>query len=800
MKKIDMNQNWYVQKEGSPDIRRTNLPDDAMLREKRTSNAKSGSAGAFFEGGKYTYQKEWNVPADLCTKSLILEFEGVYQDCKVFLNDQKIAQHFYGYTGFFIDVTGKVVEGKNKLCVVVDNSKIPNTRWYSGSGIYREVHLYVGEKEYIEPDGIKVTVIGKDQINIKTSCRMNESSRAEINVMDGSQIIASAEGTDVTLTIPDVKPWDAEHPFIYTCRVSLYKDSTVIDSSETRFGMRTLTWGKTGLLVNGIPVKLRGACIHHDNGILGACAFKDAEVRRVRILKEAGFNAIRSAHNPISKAMLDACDEQGMYIMDEAFDMWLVHKNPYDYAGEKYNAYWKQDVQAMIDKDYNHPSVILYSIGNEISELGRPDGQDAAKHMIEFCHKADASRPVTAGINLALAQMASFSKKSKPFANDEDHGIDDTTKAPTSEFFNKLMNYLGNRMDKAAATGHANKIAAELRKIVDIPGYNYATSRYAKDAKEVPNQPTVGSETFTSSLYKNWHLVEQYPTLIGDFMWTGWDYLGESGIGTIQYMDPKTKKNVDSGLIISSGAGVIDICGMERPETGWNKIIWGLQKEPVLAVDPYTHADHFKSKRMWRKADTIRSWSWHGCEGKKGNVIVYSSAPYIKLVCNGKVIGKQKTNEDQALFKNVPYIPGKLEAVEMTQDGKELNSTFLTTAKEETKITLIPDKKELTANGQDLCFLNIEITDQNGTAKSSQDQHLQIKVTGAGTLQGFGSARPTTDENFVDPVHRTFYGKALAVIRAGYAPGNIEVEVSGKNLTKQIIQIKAIEDKEEITL
>ncbi len=790
MRKTDFNRDWSVQKEGDSGIRRVNLPDDAMLREMRSADALSGSAGAFFAGGRYFYRKEWNIAEEQINKTMILEFEGVYQKASVSLNGELLVRWPYGYTNFFVDVTGKAAIGKNELVVVADNSQVPNTRWYSGSGIYREVQLYEGGKEYIHPEGVKVAVTGRNQIQVQVDADIEDSSTIVIEVFDQNKVVVKAQGIAADITIPDVKVWDEETPYLYRCRASIVRAGEVLDEAWVNFGMRTLHWGKEGLLVNGKPVLLRGTCIHHDNGVLGACDFRDAEVRRVRIMKEAGFNAIRSAHNPISKAMLDACDALGMYVIDESFDMWLVHKNPYDYAGETFKQWWRADTDAMISKDYNHPSVIMYSMGNEISELGRQDGQDMAREMVSFCHEKDQTRPVTAGINLALAQMAAMNKNKKEKPGKPEKSSDDTTNAPTSEFFNKMMNILGNQMDKAASRGGAHKIVHVLREIFDIPGYNYATSRYLIDAKERPDQATVGSETMTHSLYRNWQLVKQIPTLVGDFIWTGWDYLGESGLGTVRYMDKKTKKDVDPGLIISGGAGLIDICGKMRPEVGWSRTIWGMEHKPVIGVDPYTHAKHFKSKRMWRKADTIASWSWEGYEGVTQLVTIYADAPQVELFLNGKSFGRKQTVENTAFFKKIPYQPGKLEAVALGADGREIARNSLESANGKTRLRLTPEKTTLLADGQELCFLNIDLVGENGITKSTVDQKLKVEVTGAGTLQGFGSARPNMAENFYSDSHTTYYGKALAVIRAGYEPGKLRVKVSGNGIATQEIELE----------
>ena len=788
MQKTDFNRDWTVQKDGSTEILHVNLPDDAMIREERSKENKTASASAYFAGGKYIYTKIFNLSEDETRQTLILEFEAVYQNAIVFLNGRQVAERPYGYTNFFVDITGKVIAGTNELKVVADNADVPNSRWYSGSGIYREVHLYRSESSYIRPEGLKVQIVDLNTIHIFADAVMQPNEKIVLEIFSDSGKIASAEGTDVTITIPDAHLWSSEDPYLYTCQATLLQGGTVIDTAKSSFGIRTLSWGKDGFLVNNKSVLFRGACIHHDNGVLGACGFHDAECRRVRILKEAGFNAIRSSHNPISKAMLDACDKLGMYVIDEAFDMWLIKKNPYDYAGEKFSKWWKDDIAAMISKDYNHPSVVMYSIGNEITELGLATGQEQARIMTEFCHTQDHTRPVTAGINLMLATMAK-SKKSI-YGTDEDGnvknsgtgGMDD---APTSEFFNIMMNKMGGLINKAAKTKKATAIAEIMSDIFDIPGYNYASSRYKIDAKNHPEQATTGSETLPQTLYDNWQLVKSISTMTGDFMWTGYDYLGESGIGTIQYKDKKTKQPADPGLIISGGAGIIDICGKKRPEVGWSKIIWGLQKTPTIGVDPYTRADYFQSLSMWRITDAVESWSWEGCEGKKASVTVYSDAAKVELFVNGKSAGKKKTKKDIAKFKKIPYEAGKIEAVTYDSSGKETGRTSLISATGKTLIKLTPEATSLCANGQDLCFLNIDLIGENGITKSSVDQNLKIEISGPATLQGYGSARPNIEKSFCSDTFKTFYGKSLAVIRAGYEPGTVTVKVSGKGLDTQ---------------
>ena len=792
MKKLDFNANWTVCKEGSDQIRKVNLPDDAMLFENRSKDNPAGSGGGYFANGKYTYEKVWEVGEDQVDATLIFECEGVYQNTSVLLNGEKVAEWPYGYTNFFADLTGKVKAGENTVTIIADNEKAPNTRWYSGSGIYREVSLYTAGEEYIAPQGIRTDVIGTSKVKVTVTGAWEEGTEAKVCVLDGDQVVAEGVSGD-TLTIADAKLWDENNPFLYTVKAVLVKDEQILDEAEATFGMRELSWGPKGLKINGKEVLLRGGCIHHDNGILGACAFKDAEYRKVRILKEAGFNAIRSSHNPASKALLQACDEMGMYVMDEAFDMWLIQKNPFDFGGDTFKAWWQKDVKAMVEKDVNHPSVVLYSLGNEISDLGIAEGQAVQKEMAAYIRSLDDSRPLTMGINLMLAVMAAKGNglygKDKN-GEDKGNGSSALDNMPTSSVFNAMMNKMGNIMDLAASMKDADKIVANVSGVLDMPGYNYATSRYKKEVKTYPLRPFTGSETMPQNLYKNWQLVKALPNLTGDFMWTSWDYLGESAIGTIQYKDKKTKQHVEDGLIISGGAGIIDICGKKRPEVGWGKLIWDLTDQPTVGVDPLTHVDHFRQASMWRVTDAINSWSWPGYEGRKTDVTVYANTPTVQLEVNGSVVAKGKVKEDKIVFKNIVYTPGTLEAVAIDASGREVGRAVLTSAEGDMKISLKPEKTELSANGQDLCFVDIDLVGENGETISSKDQKLTVKVEGPATLQGFGSARPHMAENFYSDTHTTFYGKALAAIRAGYEAGSVKVTVSGEGLEDQSFEIE----------
>ena len=767
-----------------------------MICEKREQNSPVGGAGGFFLPGKYIYRRTFAADPSWKDGRVILECEAVYKNAVVLLNGKELSFHAYGYTGFYTDLSETLdYEGENELTIIADNSKAPNSRWYSGSGIIRPVSLHVGPKYAIAPQGIKVTTLNSTEIRVEVSCCGEEAEAPEIRIeiLDGETVIASGSGACCQIQVPDARLWSAESPELYTCRVSLLQEGTVTDCDQICFGIRTMEWGSFGLRINGKETLLRGACVHHDNGILGAAAFADAEERRIRILKEAGFNAIRSSHNPVSKSMLDACDRLGMYVMDESFDMWLIHKNPYDYANEDFGRYWKEDTKAMIDKDYSHPSVILYSIGNEISDLGAEDGQKLCKEMADYVRSLDPTRAVTLGINLMLADMVAKGKGM--YGNGGDSGeekekkanADALTTAPTSEFFNILMNRMGNLMDRASAGKGPDKIVEKIGSCLDMPGYNYARSRYEKEAKKYPDRAFVGSETLPPALYENWEKVKKIPQLTGDFMWTGWDYLGEAAIGMVRYTD---KAKTEQPLIISAGSGVVDILGKKRPEVCWNRIIWGLDKGPFISVEPYTHADDKKGISMWRKTDSVASWSWEGCGGKKSDVIVYADAAFVELFINGSSIGKKKVKQNKAVFKKVTYTPGTILAVAKDASGYVIAQSELHSAEGSTEIRLNPEKTELRANGQDLAYINIDLTDAAGITRSARDQKLTVAVEGPGVLQAFGSANPYQGECFYKDTHTTYYGKALAIVRATEVSGEITVTVSGEGLAPVSTVIK----------
>lgn len=838
MKRFDFNQSWqFVKMEAETTPTPVSLPHDAMLHEVRSPDCVNGKTTGYFPGGKYLYAKTFTVPPEWAENCAYLEFEGVYQNAVVRLNGEDLCRYPYGYTNFHVELTGQLHAGEQaRIEVFVDNAGEPNTRWYSGSGIYRPVWLYVGEKSHIEIDGVQVTTISHNPAIVRVRT-LATGGVPHITILRDNQVVASAEGNDVEIAISDAALWSDKTPNLYDCEVSLMENGIEADRETVRFGICHLEWSTKGLFVNGKETKLRGSCIHHDNGVLGACEYPAAALRRARILKGAGFNAIRSAHNPISRAMLDACDQVGVYVMDELCDMWYDHKNRYDYAS-CFEEWHTRDLAAMVRKDISHPSVVMYSIGNEVTETAEPSGITFTKEMAALCHKLDATRPVTCGINMALnvmhfAGMGVYKpapgepvrppepknpkalailakmmegRKAQAARAAGTPGAADTDGAGTaalgmqaeagekrdgklvgSEYFNQMMVKMKEQQQNVVKQDIAKILSEAAFAALDIAGYNYAVTRYALDAEEYPERVSVGTETLPQKIFQNWQAVKECPYSMGDFIWTGWDYIGEAGIGAFCY-DSVGTKDKDYPFLLA-GCGVIDILGYPRPEVWLNKSVYGLTKAPYIGVEPLTHAHEEHIISAWRFSDAVHSWSWAGCEGRRAEIVVYCGAAQVELFQDGQSLGRKEPMECQAKFIT-DYQPGTLTAVAYDEEGRETGSDTLKTAGAETVLLVEADREAMTANGQDLCYLDIALTDKEGILKASEDREIAIAVEGAGNLAGFGSAAPCTEESYVGNRHTTYYGRVQAVVRAGTIPGIIRVTVSAPGCETVIREIE----------
>ena len=794
MQKQDFNYGWTFEKEGGHTVQSVTLPHDAMIYEERKADSPGGAAAAWFTGGRYVYRKTFEAPEEWNGKHVEILFEGIYKNAIVYINGKKAAENAYGYTTFSVILDDYMCFGKeNEIRIDVDNHDMPNCRWYSGAGIYRPVWLYVSEANFIPINGIKISTISYETACIRIETE-HTGGEVEVEIFDQGQLIASGQGDAVEITIPDAKLWSDETPYLYTCRTVLKTEGMTVDESWETFGIRKVEWSPKGLFINGKNTLLRGACIHSDNGILGACSYAKSEERRIRILKAYGFNAIRASHNPAAAATLEACDKYGMYVMDETWDVWYSHKSKYDYAAD-FEKNYKSDLKAMADRDYNHPSVIMYSIGNEVSEPHTEKGIQLTKEMTDYLHALDTSRPVTAGINLMIIDQA---KQGKAIYNEEGgrneegdsllegnllqegNSPQQENKAMPQEMnskvFNMIATQVGANMIHSADSDQADEATSPCLDILDIAGYNYASGRYPMEGEKHPDRIIVGTETFVYQLADNWEMVQKYPYLIGDFMWTGWDYLGEAGIGAWSYKENEIGFEKPYPWILAEG-GAIDILGNAGAEAANTAIIWGARKEPYIGVQPVNHPGIEPAKAAWRGSNAFASWSWSGCEGNEAVVEVYADADTAELFLNGVSLGKQKLEKFKTEFK-VPYMPGVLSAVVYNQFDEKAGETELISAKEETGIVIKPE--ETSVKAEEIVYVDILTADINGIVESNADCEILLSVDG-GELLAFGSANPRTEESFNTGRYTTYYGRAQAVIKAGL-PGKLVIKAASAEL------------------
>jgi beta-galactosidase len=743
--------------------RNLDLPHDWSIEGKIDSQNSTGGAGGYFPSGIGWYRKTFYVPPTWKGKRVSIDFGGVYMNSEVFINGKSLGIHPYGFTMFRYDLTSYLDFNKdNVVSVRVDNSHQINCRWYSGSGIYRHVWLIVTNPVHVADRGVVITnpkvSSEKGTVQIKTTVKNETNSPQsitlktqlwgtnEINAGDNQIsviLLANSEKEiDQTLTVSKPLLWTPDKPHLYQARIQILQKNKIIDETKTTFGIRSIEFTvENGFQLNGKTMKLNGGCVHHDNGCLGAAAFDRAEVRRVELLKESGFNAIRTSHNPPSEAFLNACDSLGMMVIEESFDGWREQKNKYDYA-MYFNDWWQRDLESMVLLDRNHPSVIIWSIGNEIIERKKPEAVETAQMLVNYVHKIDPTRPVTSAM---------------------------TTWDKDWEIFDPLF------------------------KVQDIGGYNYQLFRAPSDHKRVPDRIIVQTESFPRDAFSNWKMVQSNNYIIGDFVWTAIDYLGESGIGRWYYPGDTPGEHWEVNLFPWHGAycGDIDLTGWRKPISHYRNILWNDTEKLYMAVrEP--NPDNGKIKTtIWATWPMWESWTWPGHEGKDIQVEVYSKYPKVRLYLNKKLIGEQATTEEQQ-FKaafTVPYTPGLLRAVGVL-DNKEMESTILQTTGNAAKIKLIPDRTKISADGQDLSFVTIEITDKDGILQPNAQNRLQFKINGPGIIAGVGNADIKDLDPNVGTTSKAWHGRDLVVIRSTKNSGDIKLIVSSPQLTDAIVTIK----------
>lgn len=758
--------NWTVSALGEADRAvPVTLPHDAMLSEPRTAQSAGGINTGWFMGRDYVYQKTFAAPAEWADRAVFLEFEGVYRNAEVFVNGHRAAFQPGGYTGFFVALEGLIRPGgENHVKVIARNADQPNSRWYSGAGIYRPVWLHVLPPNHIALNGLKLQTLDHVSPAVRVSVTLSCCGTAQVQILDGGRALARAEchcqpeGT-ADIPLPGAQLWSPDHPKCYTCRLTFGEDVR-----EVSFGVRTVSCdSKSGLCINGERVILRGACIHHDNGLLGAVALPEAEERKVRLLKQAGYNAIRCAHNPCSKALLDACDNLGMLVLDEYTDMWYIHKTRFDYAQYMPDR-WREDLSALVDKDFNHPSVIMYSIGNEVSETAQKRGIELTGQMTEYLHQLD-TRPVTCGINIFFNFLSSLGpgvysdKKAEKAASAG--GTPSKRKAVGSEFFNNLTGLLGADFMKFGATLHGSDVKTrDAFARLDVAGYNYGEKRYERDLRRYPHRVILGSESFCGDCARFWDLAKRHPALIGDFMWAGMDYLGEVGIGAMEYRDYAPDFSHGPGWL-TAGVGVLDVTGASTGQTAYVQAAFELS--PIrMGVVPAHRAREPHSPSAWRMSNAHESWAWNGCKGKETRVEVYARGAKAALFLNGKPVGEKRLDRNSRAAFRVVWQPGELTAVAYGSDGTELGRTSLKSAGEETRLSVEPEQPQ--AQAGKACYIRLRYTDQNGLLKPLARGEIRVAVEG-GELLALGNACPYNQQGYLTDATDTYYGQALAIIR-----------------------------------
>lgn len=746
------------------DWRNLDLPHDWSIEGRINPKNPTGGAGGYFPAGIGWYRKTFQVPGEWKGEHISIYFEGVYMNSEVFINGKSLGIYPYGYTSFSYNLSPYLEFGKeNVISVKVDNSQQVNSRWYSGSGIYRHVWMMVTDPVHVTQWGIaistpdvtaknatvQVKTLVKNETSInqsivlrtllwnKNSKKGNDQIKVELPANSEKEIIQIIHVSNPLL-------WSPETPCLYQAQVQVLKGKKVVDDIKSDFGIRSIKFSsENGFQLNGKTVKINGGCVHHDNGCLGAAAFDRAEERKVELLKAAGFNAVRTSHNPPSEAFLNACDKSGLLVMDEAFDCWRTGKNKNDYA-LYFDKWWRRDLESMVVRDRNHPSVIMWSIGNEIPERGEPEAIKTATMLADAIRKIDLSRPITSAIVENGKNWAAFDS---------------------------------------------------LMDVHDVAGYNYHLYSAPADHQRVPSRIIIQTESYPRDAFTNWKLVQDNKYVVGDFVWTAMDYLGESSIGRWYYSGDTPGQHWEHDFFPWHGAycGDIDLIGWRKPISHYRSMLYNNGEKLYMAVrEPAPEPIEIK-ETWWSVWPTWESWTWPGFEGKNVQVEVYSKYPKVRLYLNNKLIDEQATTSDQQ-FKatfSVPYSPGLLKAVGVEND-KEIESTILQTAGIAAKIKLTADRKEILANGQDLIFVTVEITDQNGIFQPNAATRLQFKIDGPGIIAGVDNADIKDTDPYTGNTRRAWHGRALVVIRSTQRTGDIKLTVTSVGLSDGTLSIKAL--------
>lgn len=773
------------------------LPHDGMIGTPVSPDAPAKADSGYYTGGLTNYTRYVFVPEEWQGSCVGLKLDGVMMNASVDVNGSRVGMCHNGYAPFYVDLTDYVTFGENnRVTINVNTSMQPNSRWYSGSGLYRGVCLMNGPRVHIVPDGLYVFTKEINDgyaflealVEVVNTELQNCMAEVELTLYyDGREEVAAqtkrvieighgkTENARLTLTVKDPLLWDADSPNLYRVKAKVRKlgiytthfvpgEDVTVDEAEAVFGIRTVTADPVhGLRINGKTVKLKGGCLHHDNGLLGSVSLPGSEERKVRKLKSIGFNAIRTAHNPPSAALIECCDRLGMYVFDEAFDAWGIGKRGGDYH-QFFETDWEKDLTAFVKRDRIHPSVILWSTGNEIPErAGLGDGYGKATKIAERIRSLDGTRPVSNGICSLWS------------------GLDDKLAIG--------QNQAQNAGDGMKATLWET-VTEPFTNGLDVVGYNYMEDIYERDHEMFPERVILGSENFPNQIGFRWPMVEKLPYVIGDFTWTAWDYLGEAGLGKAAYVEPDDPKAPRFPWDLMpdrtspypwrlANDADFDITGFRCPQGDYRSVVWGNEETFLYSM----HPDTFGKKEvvsMWGFPYVLRNWNYEGLEGHPTELVVFSKADEAEVFVNGKSIGRKPVSKERPFPYSVrfetTFQPGEVIAVSY-QNGKEVSRATLVTTGSAQRIRLVPEKSVMAADGHDLIYVNIEITDRDGRVVPDAAVALRANVSGAGRLAGFGSANPITEEDYTDIETVSYRGRALLIMRAGYESGTCSVEI-----------------------
>jgi beta-galactosidase len=748
---LDLPHDWSIE-----DIPGTYSPIDSL--------SIGGIDMGYFQGGTGWYRKNFKIPSEIKGKRISIIFEGIYMNSDIWLNGIHLGNHPYGYTSFWYDITEQLQYDKNNVIAVEVKNEGKNSRWYSGSGIYRHVWIDITEPVHVAHWGTyittpqvnqsKATVIIENKINNHLSDNRKLIILTRIIDKNGNEIVSGEisreadPGSDLKITqefeIPSPDLWSLETPSLYTA-VTEIKNSglEILDKVKNKFGIRSISFTSDGFFLNGENILLKGGCVHHDNGPLGAAAYDRAEERRVKLMKASGFNAIRCAHNPPSPSFLDACDKLGILVIDESFDMWVEANWPQDYH-LYFNEWWQKDIESMVLRDRNHPSIIMWSIGNEIREMTKPVGIETSKKLGDFVRDLDPSRSVTAAVN-----------KLSP---DKD------------PFFATL----------------------------DIAGYNYAyggdhnnQSIFEIDHKRVPDRIMYCSESFPLEAYGAWMNVLDFPYVFGDFVWTGFDYLGEASIGWLGYLHRDNFYPWHHAF-----CGDIDICGFKRPQSFYRDVLWQHEEGYPLSVfvkPPEPSFEMIPGKKDWSKwnwHDLVAEWNWEGYEGKKMEVVVYNMYDEVELFLNDESLGRKETNRENQWIATymIPYEAGELKAVAY-EENTEIADFKLLTAGDPEKIQLTADRIEIKASGHDLSYITVELIDKNGIRNPRAENLINFEIKGPGEIIAVGSSNPVSSESYQKPYRKAYRGRCLVIVKSTKEAGIINLDATSPGLQPASLRI-----------